>query len=63
MSAKQRGAIRMAQIRPHTPAGAAALLAYVKADMEHDGIDWHEIALNTAINTLASCGEKHRRAK
>jgi hypothetical protein len=25
--------------------------------MEGDGIDWHEIALNTAINTLASWGK------
>ena len=57
MSAARHAAIRMAQIRPHTPAGAAALLTYAKADMEGDGIDWHEIALNTAINTLASWGK------
>ena len=57
MSAARRGAIRMAQIRPHTPAGAAALLACVKADMEASDVGWHEIALNTAINTLASWGK------
>jgi hypothetical protein len=57
MSAERRAAIRMAQIRPHTPVGAAALLTYTKADMEGGKIDWHEIALNTAINTLASWGK------
>jgi hypothetical protein len=57
ISAEQHAAIRMAQIRPHTPVGAAALLTYAKADIEGDGIDWHEIALNTAINTLASWGK------
>jgi hypothetical protein len=57
MSAERRAAIRMAQTRPLTPTGAAALLAYVKTDMEGGDVLWHEIALNTAINTLASWGK------
>jgi hypothetical protein len=63
ISAARYAAIRMAQTRPHTPVGAAALLTYVKADMDGHDIDWHAIALNTAINTLASWGKVPPRRK
>jgi hypothetical protein len=55
--AERRAAIRMAQTKPRTAAGAAALLAHTSADIEGGNIDWHEIALNTVINTLASLGK------
>jgi hypothetical protein len=46
----------MAKIKPCTPAGAGALVAYIRADMENDigdGPEWHLSALSTAAAALA----------
>lgn len=43
---------RLARTRPTTPAGAAAFLSYVRST-GMDGIEWHEIAIDTIIRTLA----------
>jgi len=45
--------MQMAKTAPTTPAGAAALLAYVKADMKIGlEFDWHDKALGTLIDAL-----------
>lgn len=42
----------MAATKPTTPAGAAALLTYLRDDMQGGETEWHEIALDTIIATL-----------
>jgi hypothetical protein len=46
-------AIRMAKMKPRTPAGAGALVAYVRTDADTE-IEWHMIALDTVAAALAS---------
>jgi hypothetical protein len=54
-SAESRAAWKMAQTKPTTPAGAGALLAYVKKMMFEIGdMYWHSIALETIIAALAT---------
>lgn len=55
--AEQRAAERMAKTKPTTPAGAAAMLAYVKTDMEGGDIDWHDTAIATLVATLKAWGK------
>jgi hypothetical protein len=50
--AEHGATLRMARTKPTTPAGAAALLAYVKHDMEAGEIGWHAVALGTSIMAL-----------
>jgi hypothetical protein len=52
LEAERKASFRLAKLRPQTPAGAAALLAYVKADMNVSPDDWHEIAIETVANAL-----------
>ena len=47
---------RMVKTRPTTPAGAAAFLAYVNADMMGEA-DWHRPAIETLIATLNVWGK------
>jgi hypothetical protein len=44
----------IAKTKPLTPSGAAAFLAYVKADMEGGEREWQDIALDAIIATLKS---------
>jgi hypothetical protein len=55
LSAEIAAGINMAKIKPRTPAGAGALVAYIRADMENDGNgpEWHLSALSTAAAALA----------
>jgi hypothetical protein len=57
ITAEQQAAVRMAKTKPRTAVGAAAMLRYVKTDMEGGDIPWHMIALGTIINTLAAWGK------
>jgi hypothetical protein len=57
MEAESRASVRMAKTRPTTPAGAAAMLEYVKAGMKDGEIDWHDIALATLVTTLRAWGK------
>jgi hypothetical protein len=61
ISAEQRAAERMARTKPRTPAGAAAMLAYVKANMEEGEIKWHSVALQTIVVTLAAWAKVDRK--
>jgi hypothetical protein len=55
LSAEQCAALQLAKTRPTTPAGAGALLAYVKNIMLEIGdMDWHPTALDTIIGALAT---------
>jgi hypothetical protein len=52
--AEIRLAMRMARTKPTTPAGAAALIAYVVRDLEDVALeDWHSAALKTVAVCLA----------
>jgi hypothetical protein len=54
--ADDKAAMRMARTKPVSPAGAAALLAYLQRDIEKSLgslADWHMIALKTAAGALA----------
>lgn len=48
---------QMAKTRPTTPAGAAAMLAYLKKDAESGEMSWHETAFDTLIATLNVWGK------
>jgi hypothetical protein len=51
---ERRAAMRMARTKPTTPAGAAALVAYIRRDIEVGlGPDWPIVALKTAASALA----------
>jgi hypothetical protein len=53
--AETTAAMRMAKTNPRTPAGAGALVAYARADIEiGDGPEWHLPALATAADALTS---------
>jgi hypothetical protein len=57
-AAERRAAVRLAKTMPSTPAGAAAMLAYVKADHIEDGpTEWHMATLETIIGVLAAWGK------
>jgi len=44
---------RLSRIKPTTPAGAAALIEYITADIEYDSpLDWQIRALRTAASAL-----------
>ena len=43
----------LAETKPTTTAGAAALVAYICAEMEKGETDWHARALKTAAEALA----------
>ena len=51
--AEAAAAMRMAKMKSTSPAGAGALVAYVRADIEGE-CEWHLIALATTADTLAS---------
>lgn len=52
--AETAAGMRMAKTKPTTPAGAGALVAYVRADLEIGvGPEWHLVALATAAKALA----------
>jgi hypothetical protein len=61
MVAEWRAGTRLANTKPRTPGGAAAMLAYVKADMEDSEIKWHGILLDSVISTLATWGTSPAR--
>jgi hypothetical protein len=55
LTVHSRAAWKLARTEPTTPAGAGALLAYVKEIMSETGdMDWHPIALDTLVRALAS---------
>ena len=59
--AERRAAVRLAKIIPSTPAGASAMLGYVRADYIEDGpTEWHLATLDTIIATLAAWGKAAR---
>ena len=50
---------RMAKTKPATPAGAAALVDYVRHDIEiGEGPEWHKIALATTAAALSSMSSR-----
>ena len=54
LNAERDATIRMSKTRPTTPAGAAAMLEYVKTEAEIGEMEWHEVAFATLIATLAT---------
>jgi hypothetical protein len=61
-SALRQAGLRMARTKPRSAAGAAALLAYTKADMSSGETSWHDVALETLIGALASLDHKPHNA-
>jgi hypothetical protein len=60
MDAVDCASMRMAKTRPGTPAGAAALLSYVEADVRWSLAEWHDAAISTvnvAVKAWADCAE------
>jgi hypothetical protein len=57
IEAEHRAGLRFARTKPTTPAGVAAMLAYLHTDVKAGAIDWHPIAFATIIATLKSWGE------
>ncbi len=52
---------RMAKTKPTTPAGAVALVDYVRHDIEiGEGPEWHKIALATMAAALSSMSSRAR---
>jgi len=51
--AARAGATHLAMLKPTTPAGTRALIAYVRADRKDYCEEWHEVAIMTAIDALA----------
>ena len=52
--AQERATMRMARTKPTTPAGAAALVSYVRRDLEDVELEgWHSTALKTVATALA----------
>lgn len=50
--AEDRAAMRMARTKPTTAAGAAALITYLRRDMDSGSTDWHDVALKTLASAL-----------
>jgi hypothetical protein len=50
---EQRRGLARVKTKPTTPAGAAAMLGYLKADMESGDTKWRTIALDTITKTPA----------
>jgi hypothetical protein len=61
IKAEHRAGVRFATTKPTTPAGAAAMLVYLKADVKGGAIDWHEMAFTTLIATLKAWGQSAPR--
>jgi hypothetical protein len=60
-SEEEAAAERLAKLRPTTPAGAGALVAYVCSDIGEDiDVDWHLVALTTAADALATIDGRAR---
>jgi hypothetical protein len=54
VDAEEQHRMRLAQTKPSTVAGAAALVAYVVEDMEIGGHEWQTLALETVVEALNS---------
>jgi hypothetical protein len=59
--AARRADMRMAKMRPTTPVGAAAMLAYLKEDIKGGENNWHNVAFDTLIATLTAWGKSHHQ--
>jgi hypothetical protein len=57
-SNEDRAAMRMARVKPTTPAGAGAMVDHVRRDIKDDlNQNWQKIALKTAADALKQeCG-------
>jgi hypothetical protein len=52
--AEKRAAMRMARAKPVTPAGGAALVAYMRRDIMEGAVDWQMAALKTVARALSA---------
>lgn len=60
--AERSALMALVTTEPATAAGAAALLAFVKEEMEVGDMDWHPTALATIIKSLNDIDERSRIA-